>query len=380
VAIGETLWWYDPTPIPRGHINVDGSLKDSPGMDAKKWATLARKWKLKEKGMLTMDVVLQSIGVDTAEFDFMIVGQRKGGSFFSAKSKVSTVQFFFRLPKLLASNQLKETMLHSLVGGLQQAAVLGSHASAPPWVDEGMHPPSTTPPQLQRPSLVIESTHLPKEDGSDAAQCPVDLTYWKFLGGKFEQEREVERIQVLLRWLIKEMVKKEVDAVNNIEQNTPALQKMRAQAAELGNADSIDTSAAERELLLFIQSKDLTLLEAAACLFRIYPLFSGAAVQAMDRMKIPLLNQISQMSKLQAEINTTNDKGDFSKLCVRGLAMPLFHFTAAETLRTKGLRPIIGNGSGSHATQVSTSPPRPSCLLFHRQRQYFQECKAMERK
>ncbi len=45
--------------------------------------------------------------------------------------------------------------------------------------------------------------------------CPVDLRYCHFLAGKFEQERDIERIQIVFRWLAKKVVK--VSGVESID-------------------------------------------------------------------------------------------------------------------------------------------------------------------
>ena len=70
-------------------------------------------------------------------------------------------------------------------------------------------------------------------------------------------------------------------------------------------------------------------------------------------MKVRLLKQISQMSRLQLDLHLETSKGDFATLCIRGIAMPLYHFTAAETMRNTDRRPIIGDGA--HAAQWSQS-------------------------
>ncbi len=55
-------------------------------------------------------------------------------------------------------------------------------------------------------------------------------------------------------------------------------------------------------------------LAEAERLFRIYPLFDDNAMTIMETMKVPLLNQISQMSRLQSDLHLETSKGDFATL------------------------------------------------------------------
>ena len=66
----------------------------------------------------------------------------------------------------------------------------------------------------------------------------------------------------------------------------------------MGSAHLLDLAEVEREFVLFLQEKDLSLMDAAAWLFCIYPLFDDNAMTIMETMKVPLLNQISQMASV----------------------------------------------------------------------------------
>ncbi len=132
------------------------------------------------------------------------------------------------------------------------------------WVDEGLSSPAMTPSPLcqaigRRPVATVALPVGLLHGGSGNVPISADLRYWRFLGGKFEQERDIERIQIVLRWLVKEMVKREVTAVESIDSSRhPAvaqLEQMQAATEEPGEGSALllDLAEAEREFLHFLQ-------------------------------------------------------------------------------------------------------------------------------
>jgi hypothetical protein len=221
---------------------------------------------------MQLELALQSVGDDAVNFDLMVEGQVKkttGGffPFLEEKSVLKCTEYFFRLP--VSSVHPKEvhcSMVNLCLHTLQRAISTTRNANGvqqeqtSAWVDEGQYSPSmTASPLFQaigRPVTTVDDPPVGLFQGGNVP-CPVDLRCWRFLGGKFEQERDIERIQIVLRWLVKEMVKREVTAVESIDSSQhPAvaqLEQMQAATEPGSSAHLLDLAEAEREFLHFLQ-------------------------------------------------------------------------------------------------------------------------------